>query len=72
MLVPEQLDNLVSTREAADHCGVAVSTIRVWASRGYLQASGLDHNDRPLYKLIDVLRAARDTRQRAVGVGRLA
>lgn len=72
MFVPEELDNLITTKEAADKCGVAVSTIRVWASRGYLKPSDLDYAGRPLYKFIDVLKAARDTRQRAVGARRIA
>lgn len=71
-VVPETLDNLVSTSEAADACGVAVSTIRVWVNRGYLEPSGLDHNNRPLYRLIDVLRTERSTRRRAVGASRSA
>lgn len=71
-LVPESLDNLVSTTEAADACGVGKTTISMWAKRGYLKPSGLDHRDRPLYKLIDVLRVARDTRHRAAGRSRVA
>ena len=71
-LVPESLDNLVSTREAAEACGLGTSAIRNWVSRGYLTASGLDNNNRPLYRLIDVLRCARDTRRRALGQGRTA
>ena len=71
-MVPESLDNLVTTTEAADACGVGKSTISMWNTRGYLKPSGLDERDRPLYKLIDVLRAARDTRQRAIGRQRIA
>lgn len=59
-LVPESLDNLVSTSEAADICGVASETIRTWRHRGQLDPSGTDDFGRPLYKLIDVLRCARD------------
>lgn len=72
MLVPETLDNLVSTTEAANACGVAVNTVSMWRTRGYLEPTGLDERGRPLYKLIDVLRAARDTRRRAVGEKRIA
>jgi DNA-binding transcriptional MerR regulator len=71
-LVPGNLDNLVTTTEAADACGVGKSTISMWAKRGHLSPSGLDEHNRPLYKLIDVLRAARDTRHRAIGKGRIA
>jgi hypothetical protein len=63
----ESLDDLVSTTDAAIHVGVDASTIRQWASRGYLAKAGLDERNRPMYRLIDVLRAARDTRQRAIG-----
>jgi hypothetical protein len=68
----ESLDDLVSTTDAAIHVGVDAATIRSWASRGYLNKSGLDERNRPLYRLIDVLRVARDTRQRAIGKNRLA
>ena len=71
-LVPEDLDALVTTNDAASVCGVDASTIRQWASRGHLTPSGLDERNRPLYRLIDVLRVARDTRQRAMGRGRTA
>lgn len=72
MLVPENLDSLVTTNEAAAACGVAAATIRTWAARGHLQPTGLDPHNRPMYRLIDVLRVARDTRRRAIGHGRTA
>lgn len=72
-LVPESLDNLVSTAEAADICGVASDVVRKWRHRGYIEPAGLDDFGRPLYKLIDVLRCARDTRKRAgFGSARIA
>lgn len=71
-LVPESLNDLVSTNDAADACGVGASTIRKWAHLKYLAPSGLDEQNRPLYRLIDVLRVARDTRQRALGRSRTA
>lgn len=72
MLVAADLDQLVSAREAATHTGLAVQTIHSWVQRGYLQPSGLDNKGHKLYKLIDVLKVARDTRKRALGNGRLA
>lgn len=72
MIVPEALDTLVSTTTAAAQCGVDASTIRQWVSRGHLAPSGLDERGRPLYRLIDVLRTARDTRRRALGQSRTA
>lgn len=64
-LVPESLDNLVSTREAADICNVSCDLIRKWAHRGQLEPAGIDDFGRPLYKLIDVLRCSRDRRNNA-------
>lgn len=71
-MVPDSLDDLVSTTEAANRIGVGKSTITMWATRGHLAIAGLDEHDRPLYKMIDVLRAARDTRRRAIGQSRTA
>lgn len=71
-MVPESLDDLVSTTEAANRIGVGKSTIAMWANRGHLKPSGLDQQDRPLYRMIDVLRAARDIRHRAIGRNRIA
>lgn len=71
-LVPEPLDELVSTTEAAQKIGVGKSTISNWAQRGYLAPADIDAAHRPLYKMIDVLRAARDTRRRAIGQNRTA
>jgi stage V sporulation protein SpoVS len=71
-LVPESLDDLVSTTEAAESIGVGKAAVSNWAARGYLIPSGLDAANRPLYRLIDVLRCARDTRRRAIGSSRVA
>ena len=71
LFVPESLDDLISTTEAAGECGVSVKTVSMWAARGYLKRSGLDERGRPLYKRVDVLRAERDTRRRAVGRNRI-
>ena len=65
-LLPESLDDLISTSEAAEACNVTGTAIRNWVTRGYLTPTGLDNDNRPLYKLIDVLRAERDTRRRAL------
>lgn len=76
-----ELDELVPTATAASYVGVGTSTVRQWASRGYvnqegkrtkLEPSGLDERGHPLYRLIDVLRAARDTARSAVGARRIA
>lgn len=72
VLVPETLDDLINTTEAAEMCGVAKSTISMWAARRLLAPDGLDPQGRPLYKRITILRVARDTRHRAVGARRIA
>jgi DNA-binding transcriptional MerR regulator len=66
------LHDLINTAAAATACGVGSSTISMWVARGHLRPSGLDEANRPLYRLGDVLIAARDTRQRAVGHRRIA
>ena len=71
-MVPDDLDTLISTTEAANRIGVSAATIRSWDARGHLVRSGLDERNRPLYRMIDVLRCARDTRRRAIGQGRIA
>lgn len=71
-LVPEDLDTLVTTNQAAETCGLSGSTIRSWVQRGHLHPTGLDERGRPLYRVIDVLRAARDTRRRGLGYTRSA
>lgn len=51
---------------------VTPATIRQWASRGHLTATGLDDRGRPLYALGDLARAEHTTRTRAlrlVGIG---
>ncbi|MFD6035263.1 MerR family transcriptional regulator [Streptomyces griseoincarnatus] len=45
---------------------VTPATIRQWASRGHLQAAGLDDHGRPLYALTDLARAEHATRVRAL------
>ncbi|AEV51935.1 helix-turn-helix domain-containing protein [Prescottella equi] len=65
VLVPEGIDSLINTTEAATLCGVSASTIRTWADRGTLTAAGIDPRGRKLYKLIDVAKAERATREKA-------
>lgn len=59
------IDQLLTTTEAANLAGVAVCTFSNWVSRGKLAPAGLDERGRPLYKLIDVAKAERATRDRA-------
>ncbi|MEH0657577.1 MerR family transcriptional regulator [Streptomyces stelliscabiei] len=57
-----QWRRLVSAGAAA----VTPATIRSWAARGHLQATGLDEHNRPLYALPDLAKAERATRSRAL------
>lgn len=57
--------DLIDSTEAANHCGVKVETIRTWVHRGLLTASGINERGRPLYRIIDVAKAERATRERA-------
>jgi DNA-binding transcriptional MerR regulator len=65
ILIPDGVDDLITVAEAASLCGVSSEAIRKWASRGILIASGLDERGRKLYKVIDVAKAERATRDRA-------
>lgn len=65
VLTPEGIDSLITANEAATLCGVAASTIRVWANRKTIEARGVDEQGRKLYRLLDVAKAERATRQRA-------
>lgn len=63
--VPEGIDDLITATEAASLCGVSAEAIRKWASRGILTATGMDERGRKLYRLIDVAKAERATREKA-------
>ncbi|MBM4487437.1 MerR family transcriptional regulator [Rhodococcus hoagii] len=65
VLTPEGIDSLITANEAASLCGVAAATIRTWAGRGTIEAQGMDHRGRKLYRLLDVAKAERATRERA-------
>jgi DNA-binding transcriptional MerR regulator len=62
-LVDADLDQLVSTVEAANIVGVEPTTIRQWKTRQILAPSGLDKHKRPLYRLLDVMQAEQKTRR---------
>jgi len=65
VLTLEGIDSLIAANEAAGLCGVAAATIRTWAGRGTITAEGSDHRGRKLYRLLDVAKAERATRERA-------
>ncbi|MGX7680313.1 helix-turn-helix domain-containing protein [Jatrophihabitans sp. DSM 45814] len=63
MNVPEHLGSMVTTAEAATHCGMSRSGVNNWVHRGYLKRAGVGwRNGRavPVYCLGDVLRVARN------------
>lgn len=65
VLTPEGINSLITSTEAATLCGVSGETIRSWAHRGLINPSGIDHKGRKLYRLLDVAKAERATRDRA-------
>lgn len=73
-LAPDGVDALITAAEAATHAQVSHVSIRNWANRGYrgldgqwhhLPVSGKDRQGRNLYRLLDVAKAERATRERA-------
>lgn len=65
VVVPEGLEAEITAREAAAIAGVNVATIRSWVSRGHLTAAGRNEQGHPVYRLLDVAKAERATRDRA-------
>ncbi len=56
------IEDLITAAEAAALCGVKVQAVTNWVARGHLKAAGLDDRNRKLYKVIDVAKAERATR----------
>lgn len=67
---PEHLDQLLGTIDAARAAGVNPQNIRDWKRHGHLEPSGLDKHNRPMYRLIDVLKAEKRTSERRRGKGK--
>jgi DNA-binding transcriptional MerR regulator len=65
VMAPEGLNTLVGSADAAKIAGVAVATIWKWKERGLIEPSGLDERGRPLYRLLDIAKAERSTREKA-------
>jgi DNA-binding transcriptional MerR regulator len=65
VMAPDGLNTLVTAADAAAVAGVAVETIRSWRHRGLIEPSGLDERGRPLYRLLDIAKAERATREKA-------
>jgi len=56
------IDDLITATDAAALCGVSTQAISNWVRRGHLSESGLDERNRKLYRVIDVAKAERATR----------
>lgn len=54
----------VNSIQASREVGVSADLIRKWKERGILEPAEYDYLGRPLYRLLDVFRAERDTRTR--------
>lgn len=65
VLTPEGIDSQITATEAAALCGVALCTITKWTREGRLDPVGLNRQGRKLYRLLDVAKAERATRERA-------
>lgn len=50
----------------ANAAAVSRSAICKWVKRGHLPIAGLDEQERPLYDLVDLARAEKATRSRAL------
>lgn len=56
------IEDLITATQAAALCGVTTQAVNNWVARGTLVLAGLDDRNRKLYKVIDVARAERATR----------
>ncbi len=64
-VVSDSLEAKLTASEAATIAGVSVATIRAWVHRGHLTAVGYNEHNHPMYRLLDVAKAERATRERA-------
>ncbi|WP_232491110.1 hypothetical protein [Mycobacterium dioxanotrophicus] len=65
MLTPEGIDSEITATEAAALCGVALCTITKWARDGRITPVGINRQGRKIYRLLDVAKAERATRNKA-------
>lgn len=64
------IDSLITASEAGALCGVDTKTIYQWCNRNKLQPAGLDERGRKLFRLLDVAKAERATRNHPAGRNR--
>lgn len=65
VLTPEGIDSQITASEAAALCGVALCTITKWAREERIIPCGISRQGRKLYRLLDVAKAERATREKA-------
>lgn len=65
VFTPEGIDSQITASEAAQLCGVALCTITKWVRESRIQPVGINRQGRKVYKLLDVAKAERATRDRA-------
>lgn len=58
----EGIESLITATEAAALCGVTTQCISNWVSREILTVAGIDERGRKVYRLLDVAKAERATR----------
>ena len=55
----------VTTKQAAELCGVGAAAVRQWVRRGHLVPVGRDQNGQMLFTQLDVAKAEYKTRKHA-------
>ncbi|MEV0367528.1 hypothetical protein [Nocardia fusca] len=65
MIVTDGLEQKMTAVEASSVFNVTAALIRKWASLGKIHAVGMDMRGRKLYRLIDIARYEKETRQAA-------
>lgn len=68
----EGIDDLITATQAAALCGITTQAVTNWVARGHLSVSGVDERGRKLYRVIDVAKAERATRDHPAASGRCA
>lgn len=64
-LTLDGMNSLLTPAEASRIFEVTPATIRKWSQLGKIQPAGLDASGRNLYRLIDIARYEKETRQRS-------
>ena len=65
VLTLDGIESLLTPAEASRIFDVTPATIRKWSQLGKIHPAGLDHSGRKVYRLIDIARYEKETRQRA-------